>query len=39
MINGVFILIAVGAWAAYRLACWLDPRCTPDRENGSKNDA
>lgn len=35
MINGSLLLLAVGAWAAYKLACWIDDRCAPDREVGS----
>lgn len=30
MINGALILLGVGAWAAYKLACWLG-----EPENGS----
>lgn len=34
IVDGSYILIAVGAWLAYRLGCWVDARAT-DRENGS----
>lgn len=27
MINGAILLLAVGAWVAYKLACWVDERC------------
>lgn len=26
IINGSLIVLAVGAWLAYRLACWIDDR-------------
>lgn len=26
VINGTYLLIIVGAWAAYRLACWVHDR-------------
>ena len=36
-IDGSFIVLAVGAYIAYRLACRIDPtiRKTTDREDGS----
>lgn len=26
IINGMWILLAVGAWIAYKLGCWIDTR-------------
>lgn len=33
-LNGIYIVIVVGAWLAYKLGCWVDARAT-DREVGS----
>lgn len=37
IIDGSFIVLAVGAYLAYRVACWIgEPAKTPNRENGSE---
>jgi hypothetical protein len=36
VINGVYILIVVGAWAAYKLGMRFGVDSAPDRENGSE---
>jgi len=36
MIDGSLIVIAVGAYVAYRLACWIDPTIRNKPEQGEQ---